>query len=82
MATVVQFRKWLEQFPDDTEVFVAMQNEPTAYQSYGSVRFDEPELKPGETGHGWDFTDFAGNQFAKPTDWFFGKKILNIGESR
>ena len=80
MATIAEFKKWLEQFPDDAEVRVAIQQEPKAYQSFGEVLFKEPELREGTMGDGWEFIDFTKNPYVKPGQWMFGKKVLNIGE--
>ena len=80
MVTVADFRKWLEQFPDDAEVLVAVQQEASGYQSFGEVKFEEPELSGHDLGKGWEYTDFNGNQFVKPDAHHFGKRFLYIGE--
>jgi len=80
MVTVAEFRKWLEQFPDDAEVLVAVQQEASGYQSFGEIKFEEPELDKAHLGKGWEYVDFKGNQFVKPDAPHFGKRFLYIGE--
>ena len=80
MVTVADFRKWLEQFPDDAEVLVAVQQEASGYQSFGEVKFEEPELIGRNIGKGWEYIDFNGNPFTKPDAPHFGRKFLHIGE--
>jgi hypothetical protein len=80
MVTVAEFRKWLEQFPQDAEVEVAVQQEGRDYCGYGPVKFISPELKEGTDGNGWEYTDLTGNPFVKETEPHFGKKCLFIGE--
>lgn len=80
MVTVADFRKWLEQFPEDTEVLVAFQQKASQYQSFGEVKFEEPELSGRNIGKGWEYTDFNGNKFVSPDAPHLGRKFLYIGE--
>ena len=73
-----EFQEWLEQFPEDTEIEVVIQTSSRNYESYGraqSTTFVGDEL----TDH--EYVDFTGNQFVQPTDSFFEKKILTLGQS-
>lgn len=36
-----QFQQWLEQFPEDTEIHVGIQQEALSYCPYGEVRMVE-----------------------------------------
>ena len=81
MTTVKEFKKWLDRFPDDTIVFIAIQEEASPYHSYGPINFVSPELTNSDIGDGWEFDDWTKNQFVKPDSKFFGEKHLNIGES-
>ena len=38
---IKEFIKWLDQFPDDTEVEVAVQRKASEWQAYGEVMFEE-----------------------------------------
>ena len=80
MVTVADFRKWLEQFPDDTEVLVAVEQRLSDYQSFGDIKFEEPVIDNADVGKGWEYVDFNGNRLVKPDAPHFGKKFLYIGE--
>jgi len=81
MTTLKQFKEWLDQFPDDTLVEVGVQEPGGNWEAYGPINFKSPELISGDIGEGWEFTDFRGNKFVKPTDERFNKCILRLGES-
>lgn len=72
-----QFQEWLEQFPEDTEIDVIIQEESRGYESYG-----EAVAKTFEgTEEQFEFVDFTGNQFVKKEDAHFNKRFLTIGSS-
>ena len=80
-VTLKEFKKWLEQFPDDTIIRVAQQQQSRGYESYGPVNFVTPELKTisnefnSDMGEGWEYIDWNKNRFSKSND-----KTLDIGE--
>jgi hypothetical protein len=80
MATIKEFKKWLEQFPEDTIVEVAIQESPSGWESCGPVRFQEFEIPTEMWGDGFDFLDFRNSKFSKPDDPYFGKCFLELGE--
>ena len=80
MVTVEDFKKWLEQFPDDAEVLVAVEQRSSDYQSFGEIKFEEPGIDNADNGKGWEYVCFNGNQFVKPDAPHFGRKVLYIGE--
>lgn len=57
MITVKEFKEWLDRFPEDTEVKVAIQQESRAYEGYGHIEFESPVLTNPEyiIGHGWEY---------------------------
>ena len=72
-----KFQEWLEQFPEDTEIEVVVQQPPHGYESYGrcdGVDFEAEMVQ-------YEYVNFKGNQFVKPTDSYFEKKILTLGQS-
>lgn len=71
-----QFQSWLEQWPEDTEIHVGIQKEAPNYQSYGRIRFEEFK---GEEYEDYDYTGFNGNKFATEQDWYYNKRILELG---
>lgn len=75
-----QFQKWLDTFPEDTIIEVAIQEEPSLYQSYGAIDFLEVEFGSDSAGKGWEYIDFNDNKFVKPGDNHFGKRYLQLGE--
>ena len=80
MATLKEFKEWLEQFPEDTIVQVAVQDKPSGWESWGQVRFRDFNIPTDSWGDGFEFQDFENNQFVKPGDTFFGKRFLQLGE--
>jgi len=81
MTTVKDLKQWLNNFPDETIVEFAIQQEPTGYESYGQVNFINPKLKE-DYEEGWEFVDFRNNRFVKEEAEYFGKCYLKIGEGR
>ena len=72
-----QFQEWLDQFPEDTEIDVIIQEESRGYESYGEAvakKFEGTEEQ-------FEFVDFTGNQFVKKEDAHFNKRFLTIGSS-
>jgi hypothetical protein len=82
MTTRKDLQEWLDRFPEDTCIEFAIQQEAAAYQSYGTVEFQTPELEDNDLGDGWEFIDFRNNDFVNPGSKCFGKCYLRIGESR
>jgi len=62
MATVKELKEWLNQFPDETEVFFAEQQMAPAWESYGPVEFKKADLTEIAENYGygtnWEFLDF------------------------
>ena len=48
MATLKEFKEWLERFPEDTIVQVAIQEESSQWEAYGPVRFKEFQIPTKE----------------------------------
>ena len=74
---VKDFKEWLNNFDDDVIVEVLIQDEADTYQAYGACVSEEFN----DTDDHYDYVDFNGNQFVKPEDSFYGKKILKLGIS-
>ncbi len=81
MATVKEFKEWLNKFPDETIIEVGFQERGSQYESYGCVHFKELIPTDNLTGDGWEFMDLRGNPFVKPTEEYFDKCFLRLGES-
>jgi len=81
MATIKEFKEWLNRFPDDTIVEVGIQQRAGNYQSYGAVNFISPKLEDNDIGEGWEFTDFKNNRFVKEGEPHFKKSYLTLGEA-
>lgn len=72
-----EFQEWLDQFPEDTEIEVQVQQEASACQSYGAcheVPFQGVKFEQ------YDYTDFTNNQFVKPGAPYYGKRVLVLGQ--
>lgn len=72
-----QFQEWLNQFPEDTEIDVIIQEESRGYESYGEAVVQKFEGKEEQ----FDFVDFTGNQFVKKEEPHFNKRYLTVGSS-
>lgn len=72
-----EFQEWLDQFPEDTEIEVQVQQEASAYQSYGACR--EVPFQ-GVQFEQYDYTDFTNNQFVKSDAPYYGKRVLVLGQ--
>lgn len=81
MATLKEFKQWLDQFPDDTIVQVSIQEHATGWESYGPVKFKDFEIPVDKWGKGFEFNDFRNNPFTKPDQPHFGKCFLELGEA-
>jgi hypothetical protein len=81
MATIKEFKKWLDRFPEETIIEVGFQQRAGNYESYGAVEFETIKLEDSDSGFGWEFADFRTNQFVMPEDEMFGKCILSLGDS-
>jgi len=81
MTTRKDLQEWLNRFPEDTIIEIAIQEEPFAYSSYGAVKFVTPNLNNEDIGSGWEFMDFRNNEFVKPNEEHFKKCYLRIGEA-
>lgn len=81
MATVKEFKEWLNRFPDDAIVEVGIQQKAPAWESCGAVNFEEFTLTDSDYGSGWEFVDLRNNQFVKEDSPSFGKCYLRLGES-
>ena len=80
MATIKEFKEWLNRFPDDTIVLLAFQQKSYSWAHFGPIDFITPTLKDLDYGEGWSYTDFTDNPFVKETDSHFQKKFLELGE--
>ena len=73
-TTTEQLIEYLKTLPRETEVQVL-----EVHSGYGGNYVVERDLDL--TGHEtFEYTDFTGNQFVKPTDFYFNKKYLLFGE--
>ena len=70
-----QFQEWLDQFPEDTEIEVTVQEADGAWYTEDSrpVMFD-----PDSWSHS-RFVDFVDNPHVTADSAIFGKKILTLG---
>ena len=73
-----QFQEWLNQFPEDTEIQVGIQQEAPNYCPYGEVQF---EKFVGEEYVDYDYSDFTGNPRVKVDASWYNKRILRLGRS-
>lgn len=81
MTTIKELKQWLNNFPEDTIVEFAVQQPASMYQSYGDVKFLQPNLQRSDADEGWEFLDFIDNQYVKKDAPHFGKCFLRFGES-
>ena len=81
MTTIKDFKKWLDNFPEETIVEVGIQQSSTNWESYGSIKFVSPKIERTDMYDGWEFIDFRNNQFVKEYEEHFGKCFLRLGES-
>lgn len=70
-----EFQKWLDQFPEDTEIEVMMQAPD------GSWHTGEVEAKQFDATNEdhFEYTDFNGNQFVNPNESYYNKRFLTLG---
>lgn len=80
MATIKEFKEWLNRFPDDTTIEVAFQQRPRNYESYGPIEFKTIQLTESDYGDGWEFYDFRNNKYVTENHPLFNKCILTLGE--
>ena len=71
-----QFQEWLDQFPEDTEIHVGIQQEPPSYCPYGEVMMTK---FVGAYCEDYEYTDFNRNMWVKESDWYYNKRILELG---
>ena len=71
-----EFQSWLEQFPEDTEIHVGIQQEPPSYCPWGMVQMTE---FVGEEYEDYEYADFNGNTLVRESDWYYNKRILELG---
>lgn len=70
-----EFQNWLNQFPEDTIIEVAIQDEP-GFGAYGGVDFYK--FEPSAANH-YELLDFRGNRFVKNTEPHYEKVFLRLG---
>lgn len=85
----VEYQKWLDQFPEDTEIEILMAEERSghwesvtdvSYESFdGTVEYDWMESSGDMYGKMFEYKDWGRNQFVKPDDSYYNKKVLQIG---
>lgn len=85
--TRIEFQKWLDQFDEDTVIEIVYHTDGHGYYDQGGNATTEV-FKPDydyiewcKNGH-FEYTDFTNNQFVRPHEPHFGKKILIIGGIR
>lgn len=73
-----EFQLWLEQFPEDTEIYVGVriQQDAPIYYPYGMMTMAK---FVGEEYEDYCYADFNGNYFTKESDWYYNKRILELG---
>lgn len=81
MATVKEFKEWLNRFPDDTIIEVGFQQKAGNFESYGPVIFDTLKLSDSDYGDGWDFSDFRNNIHTSKNSPHFNKCFLSLGSA-
>jgi hypothetical protein len=81
MTTIKDFKKWLENFPEEAIVEIAIQQPGTNYESYGGLKFVSPKIERTDIDDGWEFMDFRNNKYVKKDSFHFGKCYLRLGES-
>ena len=73
---VSEFKEWLSQFPDDTEVKIYSALGKAGWLDFDGVNFTET------SGENWDFVDYTKNpritKEEHPNE--FGNKVLYLGE--
>jgi hypothetical protein len=70
------FQQWLEQFPEDTEIHVGIQQSAPSYCPYGEVVYEKFK---GERFDDYDYTDFNGNTWVGEESYYYNKRILELG---
>ena len=74
-----ELQEWLEQFPEETEIEVMIQEESRyQYESYGASC---SEKFTGKSDEQFEYSNFVDNKFVKEDSPLFGKKILTLGSS-
>ena len=71
----VEFQRWLDQFPEDTEIEVMMQ-EPDASWNTGDV---ESKAFDANNEDHFEYVDLIGNKFVKPGSDCYNKRFLTLG---
>ena len=71
MATVKEFKEWLNQFDDDTIIEINNNHEFTLKSKEDVYLGRMKDV---------DFTDFRDNKYTKEDNWWYGKQVLNIGD--
>ena len=71
----VEFQRWLDQFPEDTEIEVMMQEPEESWYAASMISrvFDE-----NNEDH-FNYVDFTGNQYVKEGDDYYNKRLLTLG---
>lgn len=72
------FRKWLEQFPDDTIIECVCRYDTGSWNGCDSV--ETFEFDPEDTDM-WYYVDFINNPHVTPQHKYYNKKYLLIGEN-
>jgi len=76
-----EFQEWLDQFPEDTEIEVVIQDAPMGFSSYGQGRevpFTGEQSLIGDSQY--EYTDFTNNKFVSENSTFYNKRVLVLGE--
>lgn len=80
MATIREFKAWLDRFSEDTIIEIGIQQRAGNFEAYGPIQFETIDFEDNDFGKGWEFVDFTNNKFVKETDKHFNKKYLRLGE--
>ena len=71
----VEFQRWLDQFPEDTEIEVMLQapDEPWDTGDVESGPFD------ANNKYHFEYVDLTGNKLIKPSNNYYNKRFLTLG---
>jgi predicted SAM-dependent methyltransferase len=81
MTTRKEFQEWLNRFPEDTIINIGMAEDRShSMQTYTSYTHEDFLLEDTDYGRCFTYNDWTLNNFVKPDDELFGKRILNLGD--
>jgi hypothetical protein len=71
-----EMQQWLEQFPEDAEIHVGIQQSAPSYCPYGEVVYEKFK---GERFDDYDYMDFNGNTWIEVDSLYYNRRILELG---